>query len=101
MTLRLCVLLWPVDGQEAALRRYEDAVLPLLRDHRGRLLARETVVRSSRDEPLEVQLIELEDHAAMDDYLADPRRLEREDERVRVVARTQILRLDPAGIPVH
>jgi len=94
MTLRLCVLLWPNPGRNDELRRYEDAVLPLLEEHGGRLVARETVARADESQPLEVQLIELRDQAAMDAYLADPRRLELEDARANAIARTQILRLE-------
>lgn len=94
MPIRLCVLLWPAEGAEADLRGYEDAVLPLLDEHGGRLVARETVVRGSEDDPLEVQLIELRDQAGLDGYLADPRRLALEDERAQAIARTRILRLE-------
>ena len=94
MTLRLCVLLWPTDGADAELRRYEDVVLPLLDEHGGRLLARETVCRASEHDPLEVQMIELRDQAAFDGYMSDPRRLALEDQRARVIGRTQILHLE-------
>lgn len=94
MTLRLCALLWPTDGGEADLRRYEDAVLPLLGEHDGRLLARETVARADDDDPLEVHLIEFKDRSALEGYLADPRRLALEDQRITAVARTQVLRLE-------
>ncbi|WP_236792029.1 hypothetical protein [Amycolatopsis sp. GM8] len=93
MTIRLCVLLWPAEGRDADLRRYEDAVLPLLGEHSGRLVTRETVVRASDDEPLEVQVIELRDQAALDGYLSDPRRLALEEQRAAAITRTQILRL--------
>ena len=94
MTLRLCVMLWPTDGADAELRRYEDVVLPLLDEHGGRLLSRETVRRASDDDPLEVQMIELRDQAALDGYMADPRRLALEDPRARVIGRRQILHLE-------
>jgi uncharacterized protein (DUF1330 family) len=94
MTIRLCVLLWPADGCEAELRAYEDAVLPLLAEHGGRLLARSTVVRASESEPLEVQLMELASQAELDAYLADPRRLALEAARERAISRTEILRLE-------
>jgi uncharacterized protein (DUF1330 family) len=81
-------------GAEEDLRGYEDAVLPLLDEHGGRLVARETVVRASENDPLEVQLIELRDQEGLDGYLSDPRRLALEGERAQAVARTQILRLE-------
>lgn len=93
MAVRLCVLLWPVEGRDADLRRYEDTVLRLLDEYDGRLLARETVERASDEEPLEVQVIELEDQAGLDGYMTDPRRLALEQERAYAVERTQILRL--------
>lgn len=94
MTVRLCVQLLPFPGRDDELHRYEDAVLPLLDEHGGRLIARETVVRADEDDPLEVQLIELRDQTALDDYMADPRRIALEEERLAAVARTRLLRLE-------
>lgn len=96
MTMRICVLLWPAAGRDADLHRYEDAVLPLLDEHSGRLVARETVDRARDDDPLEVQLIEFTDQAALDGYLADPRRAALEDQRARAIERTQLLPLQTA-----
>ena len=95
MSLRLCVLLWETPGQAEALEVYEDAVLPLLNEHSGRLVSRNTVVGRQAHDPLEVQTIEFDDQAAMDAYLADPRRSALDVDRRRAVARTQILRLLP------
>ena len=94
MTLRLCVLLWPAEGADTEFRRYEDAVLPLLDEHGGRLISRETVCRASEEDPLELQMIELRDQAALDDYMSDPRRLALDDQRTRTIRRTQILHLE-------
>lgn len=94
MTLRLCVLLWPLPGREDELHRYENAVLPLLVEHGGRLVARETVTRTNDAEPLEVQLIELRDQAALEAYMADSRRIALEADRSGAIARTQVLRLE-------
>ena len=93
MTIRMCVLLWEHDGEGAGLHAYEDAVLPLLADHGGRLVSRHTVAPRQAGDPLEVQMIELHDRAALDAYLVDPRRLAREGQREQSIARTQILRL--------
>ena len=91
MPVRLCVLLWPFEGRESDLRHYEDAVLRLLDDYDGQLIARETVERASREEPLEVQVIELTNQAALDGYMTDPRRLALDEERSYAIERTQIL----------
>jgi hypothetical protein len=93
VTVRLCALLWPHDGKDTELRRYEDAVLPLLTEHGGTLVARETVTRTSPDDPLEIHVLEFRDQAGLDGYLTDPRRLALEDDRVRAIARSQVLRL--------
>lgn len=98
MALRIVVLLWPRDGREAQLHDYEDAVLPLLADHRGVLIARERVARSSAEDPIEVQIIELADQDAFDSYMRDPRRIALEDKRTEAIERTQIL--DAAPPPV-
>ena len=93
MPLRLCVLLWPKDGTELELRRYEDLVLPLLTEHEGRLISRETVCRTDDADPLEIQVIEFTDQIALDGYMADPRRRALEDQRALAIEKTQILSL--------
>lgn len=94
MSLRLCVLLWAVPGHEDELRGYEDQVLPLLADHRGRLLSRERVLRTAEDDPVEVQRIEIDDPEGVESYLADPRRLALDAERQASIRRTLMLRLE-------
>lgn len=98
MALTLAVLLWPHPGEDDALRAYEDEVLALLPDHGGRVVSR--VRRRSDGEgpdgdgPLEVQIIDLPDQAALDGYLADPRRAKLAGVRDRAIARTDVLRVD-------
>jgi uncharacterized protein (DUF1330 family) len=92
MTLTLCVLLWAAPGQEEALVTYEDKVLALLGDHGARLIQRVRKVDDS-DGPLEVQIIELPDEAALGAFMADPRRVASADVRDRVIARTEITRV--------
>ena len=94
MPLRLCVLLWPKDGTELELRRYEDLVLPLLTEHEGRLISRETVCRTDDADPLcEIQVIEFTDQIALDGDMADRRRRALEDQRALAIEKTQILSL--------
>jgi hypothetical protein len=93
MSLTLCVLLWAHDGQAEALVAYEDRVLALLPDHGGVVLQRARTAGTG-DEPLEVQLLRLESPAALDGYLADPRRTALSGDRDRAIARTQILTVD-------
>lgn len=85
----LCCLLWAHAGLEEALVAYEDQVLPMLADHGIELLER---VRSDGADghPLEVQLYRVPSRAALDGYIADPRRLALADERERVIARTEL-----------
>ncbi|KQV77047.1 hypothetical protein ASC61_04570 [Aeromicrobium sp. Root344] len=92
MSLTLCVQLWAVPGNEGLLATYEDEVLSLLGDHGARLLQRVRSVERG-DGPYEVQIIELPDEAALEAYLADPRRLAAAPLRDRSVARTQITRV--------
>ncbi|WP_336707109.1 hypothetical protein [Oerskovia sp. USHLN155] len=98
MPLTLCVLLWAVDGQVDPLTRYEDEVLALVPVHGGRVASR---VRSVPGEdpavPAEVQVIEMPDDAALAAYMADPARVALADVRDRVVARTQIVRVEPVA----
>jgi uncharacterized protein (DUF1330 family) len=88
--LTLCVLLWSFPGHEDALSAYEDAVLALLPEHGARLVSR--VRRTGAgDGPVEVQIIELPSRAALDAYMADPRRTALTAERDAAIERTEIL----------
>lgn len=99
MTLRLCVLLWEHAGRAQDLNAFEDAVLALLPGHGGRLLSRDRVVNRRDGDPLEVQVIDMPDEAALTAYLQDPERTElaRAHDRDAVIARTQLLRVEPHG----
>ena len=99
MSLRLCILLWECAGRAHNPAAFEDAVLALLPDHGGRLLARDSVVDRRDGDPLEVQLIEMPDEEALAGYLRDPVRADfaRTHDRDAVIARTQLLRVEPRG----
>jgi uncharacterized protein (DUF1330 family) len=93
MPLALAVLLWPHPGEHDALCAYEDDVLALLPNYGGRVVSR--VRRQVGEEgPLEVQIIDLPDEAALNGYLADPHRAKLADVRGRAVARTEVIRVD-------
>ena len=101
MSVVLCVTLWPNAGEEMALAAYEDAVLALLPDYGGRVVARVRALddREASGEaegaarPFETQIIEFSTDAGMDSYLADPRRTAAADVRDRAIARTDIQRV--------
>lgn len=88
-TVTLCCLLWAVPDEAPALRRYEDAVLTLVPDHGGTVVQR-AVGDGADGRPHEVQLLRFPDAAALDRFVADPRRLSLAAERDRVVARTEL-----------
>ena len=90
MSLTLCVLLWARPGAEDGLIAYEDQVLAMAADHRGRVLQR---VRGggADGQPLEIQLLEFASAQALDEFMADPRRQSLTAERDRVIARTEVI----------
>lgn len=94
--IQLCCFLWAHPGQEAALTAYEDQVLKLLPEHGGTVLQR-AVSDGTEGRPHEVQLFRFESQAGLDSYLADPRRTALEEERDRVVAGTEVFRVDLRG----
>jgi hypothetical protein len=85
----LCCLLWANAGLEDDLSAYEDAVLAIVGDHGGEVLQRGRG-DGSEGHPHEVQMYRFASQAAIDAYLADPRRVALADERARVVARTEV-----------
>jgi uncharacterized protein (DUF1330 family) len=99
MSVDLCVLLWPRDGMASALVAYEDDVLELVAEHGGAVLQRVRTRPSDddaagSDPPFEVHVIRFPDQAALDAYLADPRRTAMADRRDEAIARTEVLRVD-------
>jgi uncharacterized protein (DUF1330 family) len=90
MSLTLCVLLWARPGAEDGLIAYEDQVLGMVADHRGRVLQR---VRGTGagGQPLEVQLLEFASAQALDEFMADPRRQSLTAERDRVISKTEVI----------
>lgn len=97
MPIRFCVLLWEHPGRGHDLAAFEDDVLALLSDHDGRLVSRHIVIERNDGDPFEVQVIEMPDEKALAGYMHDPMRnhLARTHERDAIVARTQLLRVEP------
>ena len=95
MEVNLCVLLWAHEGRDADLSAYEDQVLDLLPEHDGHVIQRaKTVIRKGDDsEPTEVQLLRFGSEAALDAYMQDDRRVALADQREKVIAMTEILRV--------
>jgi uncharacterized protein (DUF1330 family) len=93
MSLTLCVLLWARDGCELELADYEDRVLELIPEYGGRVLQRART-EGAGEEPLEIHTLEFPDEDALLDYMSDERRTALGPERDRVIAHTQLLRVD-------
>ena len=98
MSRTLCVLLWAQPGAQAALTAYEDRVLRLVPDHGGRVLQRGRG-RGTEGQPAEIQFIDFPSQAALDAYMADPRRTALAADRDRAVARTEIIDVELAPVP--
>ncbi len=92
MPLQLCVLLWAVPGREADLSSHEDTVLALLPRHGGRVVSRVRRV-DGEEGPLEVQVIDLPDEAALEAYRADPARVAKAETHRTVIDRTEVIRV--------
>jgi hypothetical protein len=122
MPRTLCVLLWAQPGEQAALTAYEDRVLRLVPDHGGRVVhrARNSGVHRARNsgvqraqvsgvqrgrgrgadgQPAEIQFLDFPSQAALDAYMADPRRTALAADRDRVIARTEIIDVELAPVP--
>ena len=97
MPIRLCVLLWEHPGRGHDLAAFEDEVLALMSEHGGRLVSRDVVMERVDGDPLEVQVIEMPDKEALAGYVHDPARvrLARTHDRDAIIARTQVLRVEP------
>ena len=94
MTQTMYVFLWAHPGMEHALSDYEDAVLGLVADHGGNVVHR-TWTDGTEGQPLEIQLSEWPSAAALDAYMADPRRTALSADRERAIARTEIVPVWP------
>ncbi|MFE6733347.1 hypothetical protein [Microbacterium sp. NPDC057650] len=85
----LCCLLWAVEGRSAELTAYEDAVLSLVPEHGGEVVQR-AASAGTAPHPDEVQLYRFPSQAALDSYLADPRRTVLTARRDAAIARTEL-----------
>jgi uncharacterized protein (DUF1330 family) len=94
--LQLCVLLWAVPGREADLSAYEDTVLALMPRHGGRVVSRVRRI-DGEDGPLEVQLIDLPDEAALESDRTDPARVALAETHRSVIERTEVIRVTTVG----
>ncbi|HVW97292.1 MAG TPA: hypothetical protein VHA56_15070 [Mucilaginibacter sp.] len=68
-------------GCEDAFHAFEDQVLPLLGDHKGRLIYRvrpdkDAFIESNDEEPYEIHLVTFDDKKDFETYKNDPRRLD-------------------------
>jgi hypothetical protein len=114
MSRTLCVLLWAQPGAQAALTAYEDRVLGLVPGHGGRVVhrARNSGVHHARNggvqpgqgggtdgQPAEIQFLDFPSQAALDAYMADPRRTALAADRDRAVARTEIIDVELVPLP--
>jgi uncharacterized protein (DUF1330 family) len=93
MSVRLCVLLWPNPGAEAALVAYEDEVLDLVGAHGARVLQRART-DGADGAPLEIQILEFPSRDALDGYMTDERRTALAGEREAAIARTDVFPVD-------
>ncbi|WP_152360796.1 hypothetical protein [Microlunatus speluncae] len=91
--ITLCVLLWPLPGQEQGLADYETEVLAVLGRHGATLISRVSNPQYTDQLPYEVQVIDLPDEAALESYLQDPDRAALSEWRDRTVARTELMRV--------
>jgi hypothetical protein len=122
MPRTLCVLLWAQPGAQAALTAYEDRMLRLVPEHGGRVVhrarnsgaqgARNSGAQGARNsavqrapgggadgQPAEIQFLDFPSQAALDAYMADPRRTALAADRDRAVARTEIIDVELAPVP--
>lgn len=97
MTMQLSVLLWNHPGRSHDLIAFEDAVLALLPEHGGRLISRHVVMNREDGDPLEIQVIEIPDEKALNEFVQNPARasLARTHDRDGIIARTQVLCVEP------
>jgi antibiotic biosynthesis monooxygenase (ABM) superfamily enzyme len=85
--IELCCLLRARPGMEREMTAYEDKVLALIPEHGGEVVSR-VIGDGAEGHPHEVQVCRFPGQAAIDAYMADPRRLALADERDRTVAET-------------
>jgi antibiotic biosynthesis monooxygenase (ABM) superfamily enzyme len=87
--IELCCLLRALPGAEEGLIAYEDKVTALVPEHGGELLSR-AIGDGADGTPHEVHVYRFPNQAALDAYMADPRRVALAGERDRAVATTTL-----------
>ncbi len=97
--LTFCCLLWAQPGAADGLHAYEDGVLELFADH-GAVVLERAIGDGADGQPVEVQILSFPHQAALDGYIADPRRTTRLGERDRVDRTHRVLPGAPAAVEV-
>jgi antibiotic biosynthesis monooxygenase (ABM) superfamily enzyme len=85
--IELCCLLRALPGAEEAMSAYETKVTALVPEHGGELVSR-AIGDGANGNPHEVHVYRFPNQAAIDAYMADPRRLALTEERDSTVAST-------------
>jgi hypothetical protein len=96
--LVLVVSLWLKGGDVAGFEAFEHATAEIMATHGGRI---DAAVRSAADSegPFEVHLVSFPSAAAFDAYRGDPRAVDLQPLRERVIARTEVWR--GAAVPAY
>ncbi|MBG6054383.1 hypothetical protein IWX81_000773 [Salinibacterium sp. CAN_S4] len=98
MVISCCVLFWAHSGLESDLSRYIDTVVDLEIEHGGTVKYR-GLSDGSDDQPLEVHILEFPNEDMMNNFMGDPRRVEMNPERERVIAKMEIILLTSQPVP--
>ena len=71
--VQVIALLYANESGLTGIRNYESKVIPILKEHHGRLLTASSNSRKSDDEPDEIHVVEFPDLQTLSNYKNDPR----------------------------
>lgn len=85
----LCCLLWANPNAQKDLESYENKVLSFMPDVGAKVVQR-VLSDGENGQPHEIQILRFPSNAALDAFVADPRRTALAETRDRVVAKTEL-----------
>ena len=80
----------PDTGED--LSTYLDGIVEMMVEHGG-IVTHRGVTDASDDQPLEIHMCQFESEDELDNFMGDARRVSLSPERVRVIARMEIMRM--------
>ena len=92
--IQIIVLLYAGEGGKAALKAYQEEVMPIFHEHGGRLVSASHASKPRDDDPDEVHIVHFGSLEDLEAFRADPRHAALKEKRLYAVRDTRLYETD-------